>query len=70
MKFRDNPVCEICDAKGITKQTEEIHHKIPFERGTTLAEIERLAFDYDNLISVCIDCHKELHRHLVKSKFM
>jgi 5-methylcytosine-specific restriction protein A len=58
IKFEENPLCECCEAKGIVTQTEEIHHKIPFQTGKTKEEIEALAFDYDNLLSDCVPCHK------------
>jgi len=58
-KFRENPLCEKCEIKGITRMAEEIHHKIPFQTGRTPEKIEVLAFDWDNLQSLCIPCHKE-----------
>jgi len=57
-KFATNPLCEVCEAKGIVKQTDEIHHIVPFEIDMSLV------YEWDNLLSVCIDCHKELHKHL------
>ncbi|HLO59818.1 MAG TPA: HNH endonuclease signature motif containing protein [Bacteroidales bacterium] len=66
-KLRDNPICEICEQKGIVRQTEEIHHKKPFEISANREELERLAFDYDNLISLCIACHKSEHARISKS---
>lgn len=59
-KFADNPICEECERKGRTTPTREIHHIIPFERDNDLG----LAYDYDNLISLCIDCHKDAHEKL------
>lgn len=58
IKFEENPVCECCEAKGRVTQTREIHHKIPFQTGKTKEEIEVLAFDWDNLVSLCVQCHK------------
>lgn len=65
-KLRDNPICEICEKKRRVVQTEEIHHVKPFEISANRDELERLAFDYDNLISLCIPCHKEEHKRLKK----
>jgi len=62
-KFRANPLCEKCEAKGMVVMAQEVHHKIPFQTGTTPEEIERLAFDYDNLESLCIPCHKEADKN-------
>lgn len=60
-KLKDNPVCELCDLEGKTSPTKEIHHKIPFDISMSQEQIEALAFDYDNLISLCIPCHKKQH---------
>lgn len=65
-KMRANPVCERCDANNKVSPTEEVHHIIPFEWGKSQYEREELAFDYDNLLSVCVACHKEVHRSLDK----
>jgi 5-methylcytosine-specific restriction protein A len=59
LKFAANPVCELCEEKGLTRQTEEIHHVNPID-------IDRpdpsLIFDYDNLMSLCNECHSRLHQ--------
>lgn len=60
-KVRNNPLCEECLRKGIVKQTEEVHHIIPIDIDNL---DEDLAYGYDNLISLCIPCHKEAHRKL------
>lgn len=63
-KMRVNPLCERCEKKGKVTPAEEVHHKIPFETGSTPEEIELLAFDWDNLESDCTSCHKEAHKEL------
>ena len=64
-KFAANPVCEVCAAKGIARLTEEIHHIVPFEIDNDLS----LAYDYDNLISLCVECHKKMHEQLKGGRF-
>ena len=59
-KFADNPVCEECAKEGRTTPTKEIHHIKPFEIDNDLS----LAYDYDNLISLCVECHKQAHEKL------
>ena len=59
-KIRNNPVCEECARKGKTTPAKEIHHIRPFEIDNDLS----LAYDYDNLISLCVECHKEAHEKL------
>lgn len=56
-KLMMNPICEKCEALGITRQTTEIHHKVPFDINDTPERIEELAYDYNNLESLCDDCH-------------
>lgn len=58
LKFSTNPLCEICLEENHITQTEEIHHVIPFQTGITEDQIEALAFDFDNLQSLCIKHHK------------
>ena len=64
-KKRANPLCEKCEAEGRITQTQAVHHIIPFETGSTPEMVERLAFDYNNLMSVCNECHSILD-NLVK----
>ena len=59
-KKRNNSLCEHCLARGIIKQMDEVHHIIPFD----INDYERLAFDYDNLVSLCVECHRAAHRKL------
>jgi 5-methylcytosine-specific restriction endonuclease McrA len=62
--MQNNPICERCEARGRVTPTSEVHHKKPFDTGRTEEEIEELAFDYDNLKSVCEPCHEEAHKEL------
>jgi 5-methylcytosine-specific restriction protein A len=58
LKLQNNPICEKCWERGRVTPTEEIHHIVPF------AQDMELAYDYDNLIALCIECHKEMHKHI------
>lgn len=60
-KFIANPVCEDCLKEGRVTPTEEVHHIIPVENGKDEAEMKRLAYDYDNLRSLCRACHGAYH---------
>lgn len=55
------PLCQSCLEKGKITPAEQIHHRVEFLKGTTQAEIEALAFDWDNLQALCKDCHLEKH---------
>jgi 5-methylcytosine-specific restriction enzyme A len=58
-KFSQNPVCELCEERGLTAQTQEIHHIKPID---LQHPDESLIYDYDNLMSLCNDCHSRLHQ--------
>ncbi len=61
--IKEHPLCEHCLEKGIVKPTEEVHHKIEFLKGKDEQEKWNLLLDEDNLLSVCRDCHMELHNY-------
>lgn len=63
-KLRVNPLCERCESGGRVNQASEVHHVIPFDRGVTPEQTEEFAFDFDNLMSLCIPCHSEIHEQL------
>lgn len=57
----NNPCCEIHMRYGIVKPAEEVHHKIPWERGKTLDEKKLLCYNPANLMALCRNCHHQLH---------
>lgn len=57
-KMRSNPLCERCEKYSKVKPTEEVHHIVPHDINPDLA------FEWDNLMSVCVECHKILDREL------
>ena len=66
-----NPLCERCLARQEgerVKAVEEIHHIIPMSRAANELEILELGFDPSNLMSVCSQCHEELHKELRSHK--
>ena len=65
-KRLNNPLCESCLEKGLTIPTVDIHHIIPFSKALNQLEKNILAFSYENLQSVCSDCHDKLHRNYVE----
>lgn len=60
-KLMRDPLCEMCLKEGRVTPTEDVHHIVSFmtvyERDARL----RLAFDYDNLMSLCKPCHQKIH---------
>ena len=63
-KKRVNPLCERCEKLNKVTAMKEVHHIIPFERGKTAQEVESLAFDWDNIESLCETCHEIRHKEL------
>lgn len=62
--FMEHPLCEECLKNGIIKPTEEIHHKKPISTGNDDNEMKTLAFDSNNLVALCKDCHHKEHKKL------
>lgn len=67
-----HPLCERCSEQGRTSVATAIHHKTSFAKYFQNGEITekslQVAFDPDNLMSVCEDCHLTLH-HQHKRKY-
>ena len=60
--FMEHPLCEFCLKLGKVTPAEDIHHKnspFNYEGNHKFA----VAFDYDNLISLCKVHHQFLHRN-------
>lgn len=57
--MREHPICEECLKSGKVTPAEDVHHKkTPFKNG----EIQYgLLLDPDNLMSVCKECHGNIH---------
>lgn len=66
--YMQHPLCERCLAEGRTKETketEEIHHILPLKQcNGDLNYLLQLAFDSENLMSVCCKCHEEIHAEM------
>lgn len=63
-KLKNNPVCEQCERYGKSALATEVHHIIPVESVSTIKQMEMLAYAYDNLMSLCHDCHVGMHKEL------
>ena len=68
-KKQANPLCEMCIEegrkagvkRGYIHSVECVHHKIPIETAHNMEEMRRLAFDWNNLQSLCKRHHHEVH---------
>ena len=61
---RDNYLCQRCLEKGIVKQAEEVHHITPLSTYIDDADLHELLTDTNNCISLCRECHKEIHKEM------
>ena len=59
-KLIDNPLCEICLSKDIVTPAIDIHHIDSFMNYEGLKRLDK-AFNYDNLQSLCKECHQKQH---------
>ncbi|MDR1556806.1 MAG: HNH endonuclease [Tannerellaceae bacterium] len=60
-KMINNPLCEKCLEKDRVSPTEDIHHIISFMSTEDPLQRKQLAYDYDNLMSLCKECHQKIH---------
>lgn len=54
-----HPLCERCEAKGLIVPAEIVHHKIHLTEDNY--RDPSIALNFDNLESVCRDCHNKEH---------
>ena len=59
-KLLQNPLCEKCLESNIIVPAIDIHHKDSFMNYTGLKRLEK-AYDFNNLMSLCKDCHTKIH---------
>ena len=63
-KLERTPLCEQCWQRGHVVSATCVHHIIPIETATDFAYMRELAFRYDNLMSLCYQCHSDIHKAL------
>lgn len=74
--LRANPLCQLCEKKGIVASAVDVHHLKPVEgvggrykEGDVLPEsvkeaMRQRCFDPDNVIALCIPCHIRIHKEM------
>ena len=60
-KLMADPLCQRCLAKGIIKPSVDIHHIDSFMNYTGNMRLQK-AYDYNNLESLCKECHSSEHK--------
>ena len=56
-----NPLCEECEKRDRITPVDDVHHIVSFMSTDDPLERLRLAFDFDNLMSLCDECHAKKH---------
>ena len=64
--IRDGQEAGIPD--GYIRAGVDCHHLIPFESAKTEAEMERLCYDPNNCVLLCIPCHQRAHKEMGSKK--
>lgn len=65
-KLIECPLCERCKEEGKITPATDVHHKITWQdKGQ---EWRTYAFDYENLMSLCEECHYAIHNELNSKK--
>lgn len=60
-KFAADPLCEMCLKDNKTVVAEDIHHITSFMSTEDKYQRLHLAYDFDNLMSLCKQCHGIVH---------
>ena len=68
----DHPLCECCQRHGYVRSAEQVHHKRIILSGDTDEERQALTLNPNNLMSLCVKCHRAMHRkaRAVKLKYI
>ena len=63
--IQQHPLCEKCTQEGRTTPAECVHHIDSFTKYFRNNQITEkaleVAYDPNNLMSLCVDCHLEIH---------
>lgn len=57
----ENPLCEECIKNNKVTEGKHVHHITPISNGLTENEMIGLGFDWNNLQTLCEECHSKKH---------
>ena len=60
-KLKADPLCEECLKNEVITSGVEVHHIKPISTASSIFEKQKLGFDYNNLQTLCKQCHREKH---------
>lgn len=67
--IKHNPLCERCLALyDKVTEAQHVHHIIPFLTGQTDKDRWMLFLDSQNLMSLCAECHRAIHREMEQNE--
>ena len=58
---RAGALCEWCKRDGYIVAGVDCHHLVPFESAKTIDEAERLCYDPNNVVLLCVEHHRAEH---------
>ena len=58
---RAGGLCEWCKRDGYITAGKDCHHIVPFESAKTIDEAERLCYDPNNVVLLCVEHHRAEH---------
>lgn len=61
-KLKKNPLCEVCLKRGKVESARDVHHITPIGTVESKQAKQVLGFDFENLQSLCKQCHKDQHK--------
>ncbi len=59
--LQNHPLCESCLKQDKFTPSVDIHHIISFMSTNDPLKRKYLAFDYNNLMALCKECHQKIH---------
>lgn len=58
------PFCEDCLKEGVYTEATDVHHRTPIRQSAPRVEMEAVAYDKWNLVSLCRACHCRRHKEM------
>ena len=62
--LRRRPLCADCESRGVYTPATEVHHIRPLEGIADTERMKTLAYDPENLVPLCHECHRRRHEQL------
>lgn len=60
-QLMEHPLCEECMKSGKVTPATEVHHIQEISQAGSRLEAMDIAFDSNNLMSLCEECHQRIH---------